>query len=330
MIMLYRNGENLKDELISYLSGKSNITIFSPYIKAVTLNKLLKSNGLKCEQIIVRWEPRDIAMGSSDLEIYDLCKKNNITLFMNNRIHLKLYTNNFKDAFLGSANISERAISENKGTHNYEVCSYTDIIDNEDRLYLYKIINESTLITDELYESIKEQSKNIDLKKEDNSFSIPDNSKATSNYLISKLPMVDDPNLFWELYSSNKYFESNEQENCFCHDMVTYNLDSYKMNKEYFFETLSQNFLKLPFMVAFLKEIDNATRTTRNGEVREGLQFGSVRIWFANNTTTVPSPRPFELTNNIQILYAWIEHLSNGKYSVSIPGRHSQVIQRIL
>ncbi len=73
--MLYRNGENLKSELIRYLSDKKKITIFSPYIKAKTLKKLLDSPNLNCEQIIVRWGPKDIALGSSDLEVYEICKK---------------------------------------------------------------------------------------------------------------------------------------------------------------------------------------------------------------------------------------------------------------
>lgn len=328
--MLYRNGENLKEELTSYLTEKQNITIFSPYIKSETLKGLLQANDLICEQIIVRWEPRDIAMGSSDLDIYKICKENNIALFMNNRIHLKLFTNDFKDAFLGSANISERAISNDDKYFNYEVCIYLEEIDNDDRLYLYKIINESILITDEIYDSIKVQSKDININSENNTFSIPEKSKGISDFLISKLPMLDSPELFWELYSGSKISNSIEQNNCYCHDLIVYNINEINLDKTEFFEILSENFLKLPFIVAFLEEVDNATRTTRKGKKREGLQFGAVRKWFAHNTTTVPSPRAFELTSNIQILYTWIEVLSNGKYSISVPGSFSQVIKNKL
>ncbi len=326
--MLYRNGENLKEELIRFLSNKKNVTIFSPYIKATTLNKLLESTGFNCEQIIVRWEPMDLALGSSDIEVYKICKENNIALYMNNRIHLKLFTNNFNDALLGSANISERAISDNTNHFNYEVCTYVQSIDRDDRLYLHKIIHESILVTDDIYDAIEAQIPDISPDIKNKKLKLPASTNATSDFLITKLPMIDNPTLFWELYSGKLDIESEEQENCLCHDLSLYEINTLECNKREFFEILSRNFFSLPFINAFLEEIDKSKRNTRSGEARDGLQFGAVRKWFSNNTTSVPSPRPFELTKNVQILYSWIEHLSNGKYTISIPGSHSQIIKK--
>jgi hypothetical protein len=326
--MLYRNGENLKDELISYLSNKKSITILSPYIKEKTLREILSSPGLHCEQIIVRWEPKDLAMGASDIEVYSLCKENNIALYINNRIHLKLFTNNFSDAFLGSANISERAISNNENNYNYEICSYVDSINRDDRLYLHRIINESIFVTDEIFNTIKSQIPDISPEIKDKSFKLPSTSNEVSDFLITKLPMIDNPILLWELYSGKSVIKSQEQENCYCHDIILYQISDNIRDENSFYKKLTTSFFAQPFIKSFLKEIDLSERTTRHGEVRDGLQFGAVRKWFSYNTTTVPSPRPFELTRNVKILYAWIEYLSNGKYSVSIPGQHSQVIKR--
>ncbi|NOX66563.1 MAG: hypothetical protein GXO85_12445 [Chlorobi bacterium] len=326
--MLYRNGENLKEELVNFLSNKKNITIFSPYVKATTLKKLLDSPGLKCEQIIVRWEPKDLAIGSSDLEVYDLCKEYSIALYMNSRIHLKLFTNNFQDTFLGSANISERAISDTNSKYNYEICAHTPLIDRADRLYLNKVINESILVTDEIYTAIKEQIPEISPDINKKTFVFPDITNEKSDFLISKLPMIDSPELLWKLFSGEKEPDSLEQENCFCHDVILYKVKA--TNKSAFYEDLANCFFDLPFIKSFLEEVKNAKRTTRNGDVREGLQFGSVKIWFSNNTTSVPSPRPFELTTNVQILYTWIEILSDGKYSITTPGARSQVIKKVV
>ncbi len=324
--MLYRNGENLREELVKFLSNKKNITIFSPYIKVTTLKKLLDSPGLICEQIIVRWEPKDLAMGSSDLEVYNICKQHNIALYMNNRIHLKLFTNNFEDAFLGSANISERAINDGDNKYNYEVSVHAPIIGRADRLYLNKIINESILVTDEVYAAIKEQIPEVTLDINDKAFVFPDATNEKTDFLISKLPMIDSPELLWKLFSGEKKSDSLEQENCFCHDVILYGVKA--TNESDFYKDLANSFFDLPFIKSFLDEVDKARRATRNGDVREGLQFGAVRIWFSKNTTSVPSPRPFELTSNIQILYLWIESLSRGLYEVTIPGAHSQVIKR--
>jgi hypothetical protein len=56
------------------------------------------------------------------------------------------------------------------------------------------------------------------------------------------------------------------------------------------------------------------------------MNFGAVRLWFAENTTTVPTPRPFELSEYIQVLYTWICYFDD-EFSWSVPGGHSQVIQ---
>jgi hypothetical protein len=325
--MLYRNGENLKKELLHYLSNKNRITIFSPYIKATVLLELLDSPNLNCEQVIVRWDPKDIAMGSSDLEVYKICKDRNITLFINNRIHLKLYTNDFKDALLGSSNISARAISEQNNHFNYEVSTYVESISREDRLYLNRIIQESIFVTDEIYDVIKHQIPDITPEIENINFEFPEASISSSDFLITKLPMIHSPTLLWELYSGMSAPESLEEENCLCHDLALYNISTTGMTKEEFISNITINFLELPFVISFLKEIDKSSSTGRNGGIREGLSFGAVRRWFSENTTTAPAPRPFDLTINVQILYTWIEFITSGKYSVTVPGRHSQVIK---
>jgi hypothetical protein len=328
--MLYRNGDNLKKGLIDYLSNKNKITIFSPYIKAPLLLELLEAPKLLCEQIIVRWKPLDIAMGSSDLAIYQICKDSGIALYMNNRIHLKLYTENFNDAFLGSANISARAISDNDINFNYEVCSYVKSISRNDRIYLHNIIKESMLITDDIYDIIKSQIPEFSVESEEMRFNFPPDINNVSNFLITKLPMIDSPLLLWELYSGTKLVANLEQENCLCHDLALYDINTKGYTKEEFIKKLTDSFFKIAFVRAFLKEIDCAVNENDYGKDKSGLSFGRVRRWFSENTTTAPSPRPFELTQNVQILYVWIEHLSNGKYKVSVPGQHSQVIKRTL
>lgn len=326
--MLFRNGENLKEGVLAYLNGKTDITIFTPYIKHKTLKELLASPGLNCSQIIARWEPNDFAAGSSDLEVYELCKENSIALYMNERIHLKLYTDSFNDAFLGSANISERAItSSSSSLYNYETCTYVESINRADRIYLQNIINESILITDDIIQQIREQiPETTDQTKE--YFDLSYSSRNKSDFLISKLPMSDSPELLWELYSQNKKVTSKQEENCLCHDISLYQMNNSDLKRDEWMNNLAENFFKSPFIVAFLKEVDNSVEEVR-GENREGLRFGAVRKWFSNNTTSVPSPRPFELTENVQILYRWIEYLSKGQYIVTIPGAHSQVLVKV-
>jgi hypothetical protein len=50
------------------------------------------------------------------------------------------------------------------------------------------------------------------------------------------------------------------------------------------------------------------------------------RQWLAANCADSPTPRAWEVTKNVQILYHWIETLGSGKYIVDVPGTHSQRI----
>ena len=60
-----------------------------------------------------------------------------------------------------------------------------------------------------------------------------------------------------------------------------------------------------------------------NEEYAEDItQETFIKLW--QNCVDVPTPRKFEITENIQILYRWIVKLGNGKYKVDVPGSHSE------
>ena len=87
---LLRNGIDLSDELLKFTSHSENLFIFVPYIKLEPLKQLLASSD-KCKLIVVRWETKDLVLGSSDLEVYQYCKEKNISLYRNPRLHLKAW-----------------------------------------------------------------------------------------------------------------------------------------------------------------------------------------------------------------------------------------------
>ena len=55
------------------------------------------------------------------------------------------------------------------------------------------------------------------------------------------------------------------------------------------------------------------------------MQFGAVRRWFSDNTTTVPTPRSYELSDYIVILYTWICYFDDD-FTWDVPGARSEVI----
>jgi hypothetical protein len=93
--MLFKNGINLATKLAEYIHNSQLLFIFSPYIKIETLKNLIDNNE-NVKAVFVRWEPKDLIFGSSDLEIYSYLKSKGIVLYRNARLHLKAYLDEYK------------------------------------------------------------------------------------------------------------------------------------------------------------------------------------------------------------------------------------------
>jgi hypothetical protein len=310
-MVLFRNGIDLSNRLSSFISSSKNLLVLVPYIKLEPLKEILSSTNC-CRAIIVRWEINDLILGSSDLELYQFCKENSIVLYRNPRIHLKAFIDNYRSCIIGSPNISSRALNLPKtNMYNFEVATLIDNLTFEDRIYFNRIINESTLITDSIYEQIKMQ---LQARKEfvyesESEFVIESNDNS---FLISSLPMTLTVQKLLEICATKH--TSNELElNCAIHDLVLYGI-SLDMEHNAIMDKLKVEFFKHPFIRAFLNNLG------RSGEI----YFGAAKEWIHNNCTDVPIPRKWEITENIQILYRWIVDLGDGKYSIDVPGAHSQ------
>ena len=143
----------------------------------------------------------------------------------------------------------------------------------------------------------------------------------TDYFLLSQLPMTIHPKNLFKISEARN--TSNIDLSCAAHDLTLYNV-SLNMNKDAFYSKLGNEFNSHPFIVKFKEAIKNSKHINPD---RDGsLQFGLVRKWFAENTTTVPTPRPFELNENVKILYEWICYFDK-KFTHSVPGAHSQVIK---
>lgn len=102
--------------------------------------------------------------------------------------------------------------------------------------------------------------------------------------------------------------------NCAMHDMALYNL-SFGLAPDVLRAKLKEMFFNHPFIKAFLENLEANNRE---------IYFGSAKDWIHKNCTDVPTPRKWEITENIQILYRWIVELGDGRYKIDIPGSHSE------
>ncbi|MCV0411381.1 phospholipase D-like domain-containing protein [Nitrosarchaeum sp.] len=306
--------EKIRDYIIQ-AKEHEQIFLYVPYIKTKILSNLLENVNNKII-IITTWEPNDILSGSSELELYQYCKENNITLYINNKIHLKIYSINFDTIIISSGNISQRGLMPEG---NYEIGCLLEQLTSEDRLYFEKIRNEAILVNDEIYQQLKKwydkQMKEIpkQIKFEDIVIS------QKNNFLISSLPMTKDIDKLVEGYErirSNRSPSDDPETNaCIFHDLANYGIEL-GLSKEGFLKKLKIQFFAHPF----IQKIDEF--------INPEAYFGRIKEWIQDNCTDVPVPSRRELTGNVQVLYEWFEKLSDGKYVRDRP-QHSERLRKI-
>ncbi|MFD0764534.1 phospholipase D-like domain-containing protein [Mucilaginibacter lutimaris] len=314
--MLFKNGVQLRSELLNFLTNQEECHIYVPYIKLESLKPLIEAKE-NVKMVVVRWEPRDLIAGSSDLEVYPYLKERGITLYRNPRLHLKAFVANYERAFIGSANISQRALNYPENiNYNYELALVDQQLDLSDRLYFNMIEAESILITDNIYDQIKLQlpekiktfPKEADFKFEVN---FPD-----KGFSIASLPMTYSVETLHRIYQTQESIHKIEL-NCAMHDLAIYRiplgLEMHAFEKE-----LKSKFFNHPFIRSFLEYVDT----------EEQVFFGGAKDWIHRNCSDVPTPRKFEITENIQILYRWITKLSDGIYKADRPN-HSERLYRV-
>jgi len=308
---LFKNGINLHSELIDFTSKAEKLFIFVPYIKLNALKSLLDDCS-GCVAIFVRWDTKDLIAGASDLEIYPYCKERGIALFRNKRLHLKAFIENYKSCFLGSANISARALNHPESNHyNYELATVVDDLNIEDRLYFSIIEQESLLITDNIYQQFVDQlpEKKAAFPNEDE-FAISLNT-PDKDFLISSLPLTYNVDTLYRVYERMDYINETEL-NCVTHDLALYGLP-FGLPMDKLKNNLKDAFFNHPFIKAFLTNLIGGN----------GIYFGEAKNWVFDNCSNVPLPCRWELRENIQILYQWIVKLGEGKYAIDRPN-HSE------
>jgi hypothetical protein len=311
--MLYKSGINLKSGAVDFIAKNSFLTVFSAYLKLDQLKQLNNDNKIK--QIIVRWDIQDLILGVSDIELYQYCKEQNIALFRNTRLHLKVFWNNQFSIFFGSANLTNKGLGE-LGNFNFELNAELNNISTNDVDYLNEILIQSEYVTEDLFLEIKDIINSIKIIAPEYPL-LPTIRKDVDQFLISKLPLITTPDRFVEIYLNNKS-EDDFEKIKFSHDLVLFDLKN-NTNQDI------QQILKDKFNSnQFILKFKNAVKSEQN----KSMRFGAVRRWFSENTTTVPTPTTWDLTENVQILYNWICYFDSD-YIWERPGGHSQVISYI-
>jgi len=306
-------------EIRNYLiraKQEDQIFIFVPYIKTKILEELLEGIENKIT-VITTWHINDLIRGSSELELYDFCKKRGIYLYINQDIHLKVYSVNLNTGIIASGNISDRGLMKED---RFEAGIISGKFSIEDRSYLQNIKNKAEFVNEQVfqkylkrYEECKEKAHPI------NDFKDPPSIPKKEDFLISALPMTKNIDELIKGYikMNSQKVPSDNQEimDCIYHDLTNYNIEQ-GLSKEEFIAKLKVEFFAHPFTQKIDEFIDPEA------------YFGRVKEWIQNNCTNVPIPSRRELTGNVQVLYEWFVKLGDGKYAMDTPN-HSQRLYKV-
>jgi len=306
---------DLEGLLRDYLSpNSSRILLISPFITNSALESILPGDSSSNVTIITSWRADHLQSGVSNIELFQLAKERNWTLFINDRIHLKIYSNDYSDCWIGSANTTKKALQDFKNS-NIEALFKIDNMEQVDCLFIEGIILNSTLVTEEIYEKYKQWLMTIDIQKHDEINGPQNIDLAENDFLITKLPAVWSPTRLWELSKGIEEADPEwKEEAAIIHDLALYKVDL-DLEKHKFLRRVKKEFFKHPFIEYFCQQIDE-----------RGMSFGRSKEWLQNNCTTIPTPYRRDLTEIVQCLFNWIIELDSNRYELIQPNI-SQIIR---
>ncbi|MBQ3685659.1 MAG: phospholipase D family protein [Candidatus Methanomethylophilaceae archaeon] len=306
------DGAPLFIQIKKYLNESSGpLYIICPFVTNQTIVELLSESFGKKITIITSWRPDHLLSGVSSIELYNICKENHWTLFVNSRIHCKIYSNSFNTCVVTSANCTYNALVRDKG--NIENCVLLSELNVGNRVELNKIVAESTLVTEIIYQKYKKWLNSI----EDSNFNAPCiDIEDSSHFHTFQLPATDNPSIMWQYILNPEQFKDKAGE--IEHDIAIYSTSATAITDyESFMADVKKVFQNHPF----IKLLDDNITSG-------GIRFGAFKCLIQDNCSDVPVPFRKDLTIMAHNLYEWFVILFPEKYYWDVPGSHSQVLHR--
>lgn len=138
----------------SIAAATGRLVIASAYIKLDAF-KMIAEN-LKADlsvTVVSRWELKDLVVGVSDLEVYELCRENGWEFGINTKLHGKLFLIDDKELLLGSANITKSGLNLKSNANLEFGTKFTPSREDLGKLNLF-LSSEVRWINDVGYESM--------------------------------------------------------------------------------------------------------------------------------------------------------------------------------
>lgn len=298
-----------------YTEGGSSlsacISAFATVDAVESILRLARSNEF---HFITRWRVSELAMGVADLSIYEVLKREGIPLYINYRLHSKLYRFSDGSTICGSGNATNKGlgIAEHHNIETAVLVAKTTLIDELE----FKKLRDSSLrvddsIFDEFRDAVSKCPPQPPVFKGD--FAIYERHRKDDLFLLSDLPATKRPE---DLI--------NKIQACVCIsdlpermliDCVTFGIKE-GMIYTNVISQLSIGFRSSPFVQVVLSEIRK----------RGSMSFGEMTSFIHNHCRDVPAPFRSEVKEAVGTLYNWLCFFFED-LSWDVPGARSQVIR---
>jgi hypothetical protein len=278
-------------------AGDRLIWVVAPFIKLEALKRLLEgappSAGFK---LVCRWQPSDLVAGVSDLEVYSYLKDRGWDLFVNQRIHLKLYVFESNVALATSGNLTMSGLGyADAHRANVEVGTTVELT-APDWVNLYRVTGESRLVTPELYARFEEYVRAHPPPPPGDP--APDLLGPPKKYTLASLPATETPAALADFYFSlSSASHSPDIARRGYHDLATFGIPG-GLSPEEFDIALGASLRQNPFVQDFLEYL----------RCQGSLRFGAVNDWIHDRCEDVPLPYRWEVKPSTRIFYNWLAH----------------------
>ena len=279
---------NVTDELhvVSAFCKKDAVKYVDDNIKHV----------LRSKKLLVRFLPGDIINGATDLDLFEYCRINGWELYIRFDLHAKTYIFDKKRYILGSGNLTNRGLGLNC-LGNYELADFSQI-EGDDLKKVDALFASAVLMTDELYDSMKED---------------------ISNFTHESIS--ETRSLSWNKNISDRFIPDTSV--LFTYDFPQVPAPSSEI-QEYEFLELSGNVDKERIKQAFRwsKAFTWLYKTVSEKENKE-CYFGELSAKLHNALINDPKPYRKEVKDLLANLLGWISYFDFDFIKIDIP-KHSQ------
>jgi len=309
----------LETMLKSFLTENHDepLFVFSPFITTSYAKELLEHQGEV--RIVTSWRKDHLLAGVSDLELYNLVKQHpNWHLYINDRLHAKVYCRNFSTLLMGSANLTRWGMQDTEKS-NHEVMVKT-ACDAESKQSMLSILQNSLVMDDDHFSTYQTWMASVEhtIQPVDTG-SVVELTSNNELFLVSQLPASTSPYRLWSvLREDTQPDESWNEFGAAEHDINNLGMHVRHFSTyEEFKNALNHKVAEQRFFTAFMERIDT-----------DGLRFGYGKEWVQTNCIDDPVPYRKDLTRTVQNLFAWVVALYPDEFEIFQP-RHSQIIRRI-